>query len=907
MNNASGKGLAYSTVSLVKANDSTLVTFSRADSAGNFKFTVIDKANYLIAASYVGYAPVWYPVIVTGTEPVQDIGPILMKDINSLENVTVTEKRPPVSIVNDTLEFNTENFKTQPNAVVEDMLKKIPGVTVENDGSIKVNGQTIRRVLVNGKEFFTGDPKMATKNLSADAVDKVQVFDKKSDQSQFTGIDDGNREKTINLKFKKDKANALFGRTTAAAGADGKYDIQSNINKFKGYEQYSFLGMANTTNRQGFSLQDALNFSGELSRGMRNGGGIVIRNNDDTNNGLPVTGLGQNQQGIASTSAGGINYNNTWNKRRSDFNGSYTGSNIHLITDKETLTQNLLPQNPFNKADSSSTIKNVTQHRFNITLDQKLDTFTSFKMTPAITFQNNQSNGKTTYQTQNSLKAILNDGYSDVSSNANALNFTNNILLRRKLLKKGRTISANVSMGYNHSTSKGSQQSRSSFYNPLQSAVDVVINQRNIRDATTRNIGSNVIYTKPAGKHALFEFSSYYNVNIGQSDKKTFDFNAANNRYDTLNTSLSNNFKSGYKYGGGGIRFRTNKNKATFSAGAQLQWATLHGINYTYKNSVNQHFSDILPNLSYQYQFSSAKTVRFDYNTSVTQPSIAQLQPIADISNPLNVTTGNPDIKRQFNHTITLNYFGINMATRKNLLLFVSASINKNAIIAADEIKNNGSSITKPANANGVYNVFSNINYGFPMRALKSRLDLESNVVFNHNVTFLNGDRNTIDNISIGPQINYNFDVDTVISLQLTARVTYNKTSYLLQPGLNNHYLQQTYSIDLTDYLPAGLVLNNRFSYVLNTGRENGFNTNVPLWNASLAKGFMKNKRAELKLSVYDLLNKNVGITRSVTQNYIVDEKYNVLNRYFLAGLTYSLNRSGLNGGPRAVLRRMGE
>lgn len=904
---ASGKSLSYTTVSLVKANDSTLVTFSRADSTGNFKFNGIEKGNYLIAASYVGYMPVWFPVSVTANEPVHDAGLLIMKDIASLENVTVTERRPPVSIINDTLEFNTENFKTQPNAVVEDMLKKMPGVTVENDGSIKVNGQTVRRVLVNGKEFFTGDLKMATKNLSADAIDKVQVFDKKSDQSEFTGVDDGNREKTINLKLKKDKANALFGRMTAGAGANGKYDLQANINKFKGDEQLSLLGMGNTTNKQGFSLEDAMNFSGELSRGMRNGGGIILRINDDNNNGLPVTGLGQNQQGIAKTYAGGVNYSNTWNERRSEFNGSYTGSDIHLLTDKETLTQNLLLQHPFNEADSSSSIKDVSQHRFNFTLDQKLDTFTSFKMTPAFTFQTNQSTSSTTYKTQNNEKIKLNDGYSHIASNADAVNFANNILFRRRFLKKGRTISANISMGYNHSTSKGSQQSRNTFYDPSQNAVDSVISQRNNRDGTTKNIGGNLVYTEPAGKHALIELSAYYNISAGESDKKTFDYNSVTNKYDTLNILLSNNFKSAYRYSGGGIRFRTNKNKTTFSAGAQLQFATLQGINYTYNNYISQHFSDILPNLSYQYQFSRSKTLRFDYNTSVMQPSITQLQPVADISNPLNISVGNPNLKRQLNHTISLNYFGVNMATRKNLILFLNANLNQSAIVSADEIKNNGSRVTRPVNANGVYNIFGNINYGVPVKAWKSRLELESNILINHNISFLNGNRSVIKNVSVGPRLNYNFDIDTTISIQLAARITYNNARYLLQPQLNNHFFQQTYSIDLTNYFPGGLALNNQFSYVLNTGRAPGFNTKIPLWNASLAKGFMKNKRAEFKLSVYDLLNKNVGITRSVNQNYIIDQKYNVLNRYFLLSFTYSLHRSGLNSGPRAVLKRIGD
>jgi hypothetical protein len=249
------KPLAFATISLTKASDSTLVTFTRADSVGKFSLKSISKGIYKLSASYVGYNATWIDVNVKEGEAVVNVGEIIVTDLKTLADVTVLTKRPPVTVNNDTLEFNAENFKTQPNAVVEELLKKMPGVTIDNDGTVRVNGQQIRRVLVNGKEFFTGDPKMATKNLPADAIDKVQVFDKKSDRSEFTGIDDGNSEKAINLKLKKDRNNALFGKITGGAGTDNRYDGQFNINKFKGEQQISLLGMANNTNRRAFLFQ----------------------------------------------------------------------------------------------------------------------------------------------------------------------------------------------------------------------------------------------------------------------------------------------------------------------------------------------------------------------------------------------------------------------------------------------------------------------------------------------------------------------------------------------------------------------------------------------------------------------------------------------------------------------------
>jgi hypothetical protein len=459
------KGLAYATISLVQQKDSTLISFSRADSAGNFRMNDIEKGNYLISTSYVGYVPVWKPIKIIASENPQDIGNVYMQDITSVDDVTVNTKRPPVTINNDTLEFNAENFKTQPNAVVEDMLKKMPGVTVETDGTIKVNGQTVKRVLVNGKEFFTGDVKMATKNLSADAVDKVQVFDKQGDQAAFTGVDDGNAEKTINLKLKKDKANALFGKIAAGAGTDKRYDVQGNINKFKSDEQLSFIGMSNNTNRQGFSITDILNFTGELSRGMRNGSGIVIKTDgDDNDNGLPVTGLGQNQQGIANTMAGGLNYNNTWNKNKTDLSANYTASNIHLLTDKQTNTQYIAGANSYNRFQTSNNISDNTQHRLNAILDQKIDSSFSVKITSAATWQQTNKQSGTNYSSESLDKIKLNEGFSNTTSNADAFNLANTALLRKKFNKKGRTISLNLNSTYNHTNSVGTLYSKNTFY-----------------------------------------------------------------------------------------------------------------------------------------------------------------------------------------------------------------------------------------------------------------------------------------------------------------------------------------------------------------------------------------------------------------------------------------------------------
>ncbi len=902
------KGLAYATVSLVHAKDSTLASFTRADSLGFFRFINIDKGNYLLSTSFVGYRPKWTATSVTDEKEITT-GILSMTDIKSLDDVTVYGKRPPVTINNDTLEFNTENFKTQPNAVVEDMLKKMPGVVIESDGTIRVNGQVVRKVLVNGRDFFTGDPKMATKNLSADAVDKVQVFDKKSDRAEFTGIDDGNSETAINLKLKKDRNNALFGRATAG-GSDVRYDGQANINQFKGDKQASFLGMGNNTNRQGFSMSDILNFTGELSRGMRGGGGgITIRTGGGENDGgLPVTGMGQNQQGVAQTWAGGLNYNNSWSSRKTDLNTSYTASNVVLETNRNTVTDYLFPGNNFSRVQDNNSLRDGFQQKLNLMLDQKIDSFHSIKITPSVTTQKTKNSLMNEYYSQSNNKGLLNEGYSRSYTNADALNFTNTALLRKKFARKGRTISLNVNSTYNKSEAKGNLYTKNRFYEAA-GVKDSVLDQTNIRNATTRSLLGTLTYTEPIFKGTLLELSAIGSTNVGESERSTYDNNGG--KYDKLNINFSNSFQSAYNYAGGSLNLRTSKTKYNFAVGAMVQSSELESDNYTYKINGRQRFTDVLPNAMFQYNFSRMKNVRVQYNTDILQPSVGQLQPVEDVSDPINIVAGNPYLKRQYVHNLNINYMSASMETRKNLFGYIGLNKTDDAIVTIDSVSTTGRRKTSYTNTDGVYNLFGSINYGFPLKKLKTRVEIGLNSNLTKGASFLNNAgssellKNEILNTTITPSLGINYSKDNKIDVQLSARVGITKAEYSLQKQFNTTFYTQTYNAEVSNYLPWALVLNNQLNYVINTGRSDGFNTEMPIWNASIAKGIGKNRRAEIKLSAFDLLERNLGISRSANQNYVTDQRYNVLQRYFLLGFTYSLNKSGLNSGPRTVIRTM--
>jgi hypothetical protein len=887
------------TVSLINARDSSLVAFTRTDSAGNFSFHQLKPGKYRLSASQVNFHPRW-----KNFEAIADVdlGTVYMKDRSTMEEVTVAAQRPPVVVNGDTLEFNAEAFKTKPNAVVEDMLKKMPGVEVDKDGTIRVNGKRISRVLVNGKDFFNGDPKMATRNLAADAIDKVQVFDKQSDQSEFTGIDDGNKTPTINLKLKKDKKNAAFGKASMAAGTKDHYDGQFNINKFKGDQQLSAIGMANNTNRQGFSIMDMLNFSGQAKKMMSGGGARIIINNDGDDNGfgLPVAGI-NNSQGITQTIAGGLNYNDTW-KKKTEINASYFYNNLTLDNTRNTNRRNILPGNEFTYLQNSNSNNKTNSNRLNFSVDHKIDSFNSIKLSSVFGYQKGTAAKNNDYESFVPDDKMLNNGFSNTSNSTEGYTSNNELLYRHKFKKKGRTFSMTGAMQYNDSRASGTQNSIDNFFS------NGTINQRDTLDQVTKlrsitqSYGVNASYTEPLSKRSLLEFRGFYNTNKGDLDRKTFDYNKVSDKHDKMNSNLSNAFESNYEYMGGGISMRAQQKKYGYSIGANLQYAQLNSHLKDSVFHIRQHFTNLLPIAGFNYNFTRMKTLRIDYSTSTSQPTVKQLQPVQDISDPLNITSGNPALKQSYAHNASLQFFNASPAQQRNLFVIVNYTATQNAIVSSDMISSSGARTSMPVNANGVYNVNGNIERGFWAKKLKTRFEIGFNADYNRSVNFINNDKNKTGIFSLSPRVSANYSYKEILDIEAVARFSFNDARYSLMSSLNNHYWRQVYELNVNLNLPAGININNEFSYSAYTRRSDGYNTRIALWNASVSKQVLKSKKGEIKLNAFDLLNQNIGVDRNGNSTYVEDVQYKTLQRYFTLGFTYSLQKAG-SGGPRAVIK----
>ncbi|MFN5188048.1 MAG: outer membrane beta-barrel protein, partial [Chitinophagia bacterium] len=854
----------------------------------------------LISVSYVGYVPKWVPVL-TGTEKIVEMGLIYMNDVNTMSTVTVTARRPPVVINGDSVEFNSENFKTAPNAVVEDLLKKMPGMEVDKSGGITVNGKKVTKVFVNGKEFFTGDPVMATKNLPADAVDKIQVYDRKSDQAMFTGIDDGSEETAINLKLKKDRNKSTFGKLNAGAGTPSVFDAQGNVNVINNEEQFSAIGGANNTNRQNFSGRNIINFSGGGGGRPGAGGGVTV----NFSGGSGETDA--NAQGIAETYSIGGNYSNLFNDKKTEFNANLSISDVERNNISSSFTQNLTPGNAFNRISNANSIAGNKQQNFGSTIDHKVTDNFSFRFTPSLGLQQTTNYSEDSTQTYLTNGNLLNSNTTISSSASDAVNAASTLLLRKKFAKKGRTISSTITQSFNRSNSTGNQFTEQLSYFNNKLTNDSILDQQNMRKGENSSYSANLIYTEPLGKKSLLEFNTYLSKSIGSSSRRIFDRNDVTDTYDLLNTRLTNEFNSEYTYSGGGMSYRSNQKKYNFSTGFSLQKAVLEGENISAKTKLSQSFQDILPNATFRYNFSQTKNLNIDYRTSTNQPSITQLQPVLDQSNINRQSIGNPDLKRSYVHNLNIRFFSSKILAGKSFFSTLNASTTNNSIVNYDSVLPNRTILTKPVNVDGAYRINTSLNYGFGIKKLKSRLSFGLNAGLNNNISYANGLLNTIVTKSTGPSMSYSYIVDDVIDINLTARYSFSNTNNAVNPTLNTNFLTKVFGADMTNYLPLNILLNKSFNYKNKTGRAEGFNTSIPIWNASFSKFFLKNKRAELKMSAFDLLNKNIGINRNVSQNQIVDRSYNVISQYFMLTFTYSLQKSGLGGGarPGGVMIRM--
>lgn len=887
-------------VSLLKATDSSLIKGNTSNSRGVFKLEEIPPGNYLIKISYLGYKDYFKTINVTENTRVGKLQ--LKPNSKILSEVEIKTNAVMATQNGDTTSFNSNAFKTNKDANAEDLITKLPGVTIV-DGKVQAQGEEVQQVMVDGKPFFGDDPNAVLKNLPAEVIDKVQLFDKKSDQSTFTGIDDGNTSKTINIITKTQFRNGIFGKAYAGYGYEDKYKGGVVINRFKEKQRLTVMALSNNINEQNFSSEDLLgvmssgssNQRGRGNRGPSSRGGGSFNANNSTESFLVNA-----RNGISITNAFGFNFSDQLSTKT-----NLTASYFFNWTDNNATT-NLLRQylaggnTGLEYSENNTAKSNNYSHRISIKFDHKIDSFNSILLQPKISLQ--QNNGASSISGVNTKSVTLSTINNQYNSNLVGYSLSFPILFRHSFPKKGRTISLNINPNYNPSSGTSSLVSNNVYYDAA--VLSDTVDQISSLTKYSFNSTSNLMYTEPLSQFNFLSINYLFTYNRSESEKNTFNKNSSINDYSLVDSLVSNVFNSNYLAHLAGVSFRHQKEKYNFNIGLSAQQAEL-SKQQVFPNTSNssKNFNSILPTASFQYKFNSKNNFRINYRTSNIAPNIDQLQDVLNNSNSLQLSIGNPELKQSFQNNLFMRYTAVN--TKKSTSTFVMLGgtftdnyIGNSTIIAnIDTVVYNkivlakGSQISRQENLSNYYNLRFFYNYGFPVKFLKSNLNVNAGcnyanvpALINNNVNY---SKTTSPSFGLVISSNFSENVDFMIS----SNSSYNNVENSLQTSLNSAYLNQTSKAKINLTVFKKLVFQAEYSNNYYTGLTASFNQNINLLNGAVAFKFLKDNRAELRLFVFDVLNQNQSIQRNITETYIEDTRSNILQRYYMLTFTYNIKK----------------
>lgn len=886
--------IPYATVMLLNPGDSSLVSFTSSNDKGEFVFSNFKNSSYIFKVSHMSYLP-FQQILQPSPTAVHDLQVVSMKPLSQLLlEVVIKAAKAPLRIRGDTVEYDATTFKVAPGSSVEDLLRRLPGIEVDADGNISTQGKDVKRLYVDGKTFFGDDPKSITKNLGAEAISKVQVYNEKSEETKLTGVDDGTKEKAMNLELKEEYKKGSFGKVTAAAGTEERWAGRGNYNRFNDKTQFSVIGYANNINQTGVNWEDYGEFKGnntfnDFDNGdfgfNRYGRGFYFFNDNDS----PLNNY--DGKGLTQNFGGGTNFN--YDHKGTKFNTSYFYNQTQLDFLQKSFRQTFLDQeNTFTKYDTLSNSDFRSSHSLGTRFEQEFDSSNRLIVKANFRYSwndnnslNNQTFSDYNLQPYNSLNL---DNHTDLGS----YKVTTAAIYRHLFKKKGRSFA--ISGGYNLNISDGNERYKSinDFFDavtPTEQIRQTIVNDKNVNE-----LKSSVLYTEPLSKKFYLEF--FYNLS-------QLSNNSNRQAYPTDNEvridSLSNYYEQVTLYNRLGTVLRYSFNGINASIGFAEQVLNLKGqyardTNMPWDSvGVKKEYPNFTPNLNFNYEFKNNIRLEVGYTNSISAPEFSDLQPITNTSNPAYQVVGNPNLIPENSHSINTGLFYWNPASFANIGFNVDFGITKNPIVYSQltvfEPANGMITISSPENMDQSSYISSWLWSNVPIIKTKLTIDVNGGFDYNDSPARINGlaDNSKSNGLSMGGNIN----VTPGSKLVLTAGFwgNFRTIKYEINKEHNQDYYNYTARSAVKWQFATRMFFESNFNYSVYKNKDYGYDQSIPLWNASVRRIIGKKNKFEMRIAAFDILNQNININQYAASNYIQTSETNTLARYFMLSLTYNM------------------
>lgn len=875
--------LESATIYVQTLKDSTLITYTISDKDGGFELagrTKLKEVNLFV--TFNGFKT--YQQKLTINKSVITLPAIEMElATDELDAVQITAIRAPITVKKDTLEFNADSFKARPDATVEDLIKKLPGVEVDSDGKIKVNGKEVNKILVNGKPFFGNDPNIATKNLTKEIVDKIQVTTTKSESEEFTGKKGTSEAQTINIELKEDQNKGFFGRGTISGGTDERYAMSGIGNYFNDKQRLSILAGKNNINTSGFSFDEIYDMMGNAGSVSWNGNGAFSINGQNFGGG----------QGIRTSTNAGASFVDEY-EDKTEILADYFYSGVDSENDSRVERENILPDGSFFTNSSSRFLSTNENHRASAELQFEIDSTLKIIVAPNFQFTQGENFSSRNEESLDEDGTLLNRGDSQNRTDSERRNFSSDIDIIKKFGSKGAYLRIGTNGNFIKNTSENFLNTTNEIFGATPSSE--TRDQLTDTESSQDNVSADIEYRIPVKEKLFIDLGYRYTNRRERNDRRVFDFDNTTNQYDDFNETLSSNLKVNFRthLPSIGVNYETEKLYLGVTTGLLL--SQLENEELIQNTSIKSNFSDVNINSYMRYRVKQGMSLYFNYNTRTQAPSAQQLQPVANVSNPLNITVGNPNLNREFVHDVYANFNNYDFKSKSGFFLWLSAGLTNDKIVPLSITDENRIRTTTYTNVDGILRGSGGVSYSKTIKrdstSLRFRVGLYSN--YNKEFNFTNGVKFSTKRNALTPSVRMTYNYRELLEIEPRYSVSFSNTRYSLDNLNDENFQSHNVGLKTTTFWPKNIVFGNDLRYTYRTNVAPGFERSSLFWNMSLGVKILKEK-GTIKLTAYDLLDQNINTRRTVTADYIQDSQSTVLQRYFMLGFTYKISKVGGN------------